>query len=69
MDTTHFGTSYRRFRHPFDSQDHLRRRKVVHNGALAADAPKPFLMGCYLKLSDFKAPVPNSGKKPGKEVR
>ena len=29
---------------------------VVHNGAMAEDAPKPFLMGCYLKLSDFRSP-------------
>jgi len=27
---------------------------VVHNGAMAEDAPKAFLMGCYLKPSDFK---------------
>ena len=31
-DTTHFGTSYRAFRHPFGSQDHFRRRKVVGAG-------------------------------------
>ena len=137
VDTTHFGTSYRGFRHPFDSQDHFRRRKVVgkgesvwrrvgivvenpdaandtwnwdaadgtypdqyqrdrmvevkfqplpngqggpswvqfpdgeilvvHNGAMAEDAPKPFLMGCYLKPSDFKAPVPYSDKNPKKK--
>jgi len=29
---------------------------VVHNGAMAEDAPKPFLMGCYLKPSDFRRP-------------
>ena len=40
---------------------------VVHNGAMAPDAPEPFLMGCYLKPTDFKAPVPNSGKGPGKK--
>ena len=28
---------------------------VVHNGAMAEDAPKGFLMGCYLKTTDFKA--------------
>ena len=126
-DTTHFGTSYRAFRHPFGSQDHFRRRKVVgagesvwqrvkisvenpnacgdtwswdaadgaypdqyqrdrmvevkfqplpngqggpswvqfpdgeilvvHNGAMAEDAPRPFLMGCTLKPSIFGAPA------------
>jgi len=30
---------------------------VVHNGAMTEDAPKPFLMGCYLKPSEFHAPV------------
>lgn len=40
---------------------------VVHNGAMAADAPKPFLMGCYMKPSDFEAPVPSSGKGPRKK--
>jgi len=33
---------------------------------MAEDAPKNFLMGCYLKPSDFKAPVPDSCKKPKK---
>lgn len=32
VDTTHFGTSYRAFRHPFESQDHFRRRAVVGAG-------------------------------------
>jgi len=32
VDTTHFGTSYRASRDPFDSQDHFRRRKVVGRG-------------------------------------
>jgi hypothetical protein len=130
VDTTHFGTSYRAFRHPFESQDHFRRRKVVgtgesvwkrvkirvenagapddvwswdaadggypdqyqrdrmvevkfqplpngqggpswvqfpdgeilvvHNGAMAEDAARPFLMGCVLKPSDFRAPPPRA---------
>ena len=40
---------------------------VVHNGAMAEDAPKAFLMGCYLKPTDFETPVPNSGKGPKKK--
>ena len=31
---------------------------VVHNGAMAEDAPKPFLMGCYLYPLDFKVQTP-----------
>ncbi len=128
VDTTHFGTSYRALRHPFESQDHFRRRAVVgageslwqrveivvenpdapndmwrwdaadgvypdqyqrdrmvevkwqplpngqggpswvqfpdgeilvvHNGCMAEDAAVPFLMGCFLRLSDFRAPLP-----------
>jgi hypothetical protein len=128
VDTTHFGTSYRGFSHPFGNQDHFRRRAVVgkgesiwkrvkiiienpgapddhwswdattlkfpnqyemdhiaevkfqplpngqggpswvqfpdgqilvvHNGAMAEDAPKPFLMGCYLHPSDFRTQTP-----------
>ena len=37
---------------------------VVHNGAMAADAPRACLLGCYLGPSDVEVPVPDNGKAP-----